>query len=267
MEENIPNFSTESLIPFPIDLIFSETNLCLAKATAFFYQKDESLYLITNWHNFTGLNPRTKKPLGNHAGKPDIVRFRMYQQNNDEFKFFYFDTLLYKDELMQNPSWLVHPEHREKVDVVALEIKISTDYKCVPINDSKLGFEEIRAKVADEVFIFGYPFNISQNGVLPIWKKASIATEPEFDYENLPMILVDTASRSGMSGSPVILRRKGVYGNQKGFTSTKQNFLGIYSGRILGETELEAQLGIVWKKEVINQIIEGRQNDEIKNIA
>jgi len=42
-----------------------------------------------------------------------------------------------------------------------------------------------------------------------------------------------------------------------------QNFVGIYSGRILGKTELEAQLGIVWKKEVIDEIIDGEFKDEI----
>jgi len=264
----IPDFSTESLIPFSIDLLFSETGVCLAKATAFFYKKKDSLYLITNWHCFTGLNPRTKKQIGKHAGKSDTVRFRMHQQKGFEFNFFYFDTRLYNDELMESPRWLVHPKFKEQVDVVALEIKTSSEYKCIPVNDPELDFEDIRAKVADDVFILGYPYNIRQNGVLPIWKRASISTEPDFDYEELPIILVDTASRSGMSGSPVILRRKGIYAKEGvGLTATKQCFLGVYSGRILGETELEAQLGIVWKKEVIEEIITGNMNDEVKKFV
>src|SRR5690554_5216670 len=165
----IPDFSTESLIPISIDLIFSETGTTLGKATAFFFKKKDKLYLITNWHNFTGLNPRTKKPIGNHAGKPDTVRFRMHQQNGLEFKFFYFETKLYKDNLMELPQWFIHPEFKEKVDVVALEIKMSEEYKCIPVNDEDLQFDEIQAKVADDVFILGFPFNIRQLGVLPIW--------------------------------------------------------------------------------------------------
>lgn len=35
-----------------------------------------------------------------------------------------------------------------------------------------------------------------------------------------------------------------------------RNFIGIYSGRIDRETE-KAQLGIVWKPRVINEIIDG----------
>jgi len=170
----------------------------------------------------------------------------MHQQKGNEFNFFYFETKLYNDELMESPRWLIYPIFKEHVDVVALEIKPPSEYICIPVNDSKLDFEDISAKVADDVFILGYPYNIRQNGVFPIWKRASISTEPDFDYEELPMILVDTASRSGMSGSPVIMRQKGIYAKTEiGFYCTKQNFIGVYSGRFLGETELDAQLGIV----------------------
>ena len=40
-------------------------------------------------------------------------------------------------------------------------------------------------------------------------------------------------------------------------------FAGVYSGRIQGKSALDAQLGIVWKKEVIEEIIEGKVLDSI----
>ena len=45
-----------------------------------------------------------------------------------------------------------------------------------------------------------------------------------------------------------------------------RGFLGVYSGRI-GNDELQAQLGIVWKKKVIEEIITGqtRGNTEFQN--
>jgi hypothetical protein len=262
---DLPDFSTESLIPFSIDLKFSETGVFLASATAFFYKEDDCFYLITNWHCFTGLDPRTKKQIGSHAGRPDTVIYRLYSRNGDEYNFNYFEAKLYHDQTMESPKWLVHPKFKQQVDVVALEIEIPHGFNCIPANDSLLKFDEIKARVADDVFILGFPYNIKQNGVFPIWKRASISTEPDFDYENLPIILVDTASRTGMSGSPVMLRQKGIYAKEGGLASLKQCFLGVYSGRILGKTELEAQLGIVWKKEVICEIINGRLVDELKN--
>ena len=98
-----------------------------------------------------------------------------------------------------------------------------------------------------------------------------LTVEEDIDYERLPKMFVDTASRPGMSGSPVIFRRTGIHGAKNGelkpdsIIGTIQNFVGIYSGRVLGKTELEAQLGIVWKKEVIDEIIDGNTKDE-KNV-
>ena len=114
--------------------------------------------------------------------------------------------------------------------------------------------------LSQDVFILGYPFG-SKWGLFPIWKRGSIATEPAIDISNLPYYFVDTASRSGMSGSPVVVkeRRPVTIMHENGrleryFT----HFLGIYSGRE-GVTEDESliQLGRVWKPIVIDEIIAG----------
>jgi len=100
-----------------------------------------------------------------------------------------------------------------------------------------------------------------------VWKRASIATEFDVDIGGIPRFLVDTATREGMSGSPVILRSFGRY-------STKTNagvvagqvlsqmgggvysqFVGVYSGRHIGQAA-EAQRGIIWKDSLIREIID-----------
>lgn len=68
------------------------------------------------------------------------------------------------------------------------------------------------------------------------------STEPELDHDKLPLLLVDTATRQGMSGSPGVLRHSGVHMPSGEFTDdtvfgTVENLLGIYSGRI-GDDEL-----------------------------
>jgi len=40
---------------------------------------------------------------------------------------------------------------------------------------------------------------------------------------------------------------------------TIEGFVGIYSGRIVNESEGKAQLGIVWKKKVIEEILTGKK--------
>lgn len=75
--------------------------------------------------------------------------------------------------------------------------------------------------------------------------------------EDLPYYFVDTATKSGMSGSPVILReRRGVVNINKSegkWSRYRTKLVGIYSGRIgaYSETRNDAQLGRVWKTSVI----------------
>ena len=54
------------------------------------------------------------------------------------------------------------------------------------------------------MFVLGYPKGISGGRGFPIWKRASIATEPDIQHDGLPKLLVDTATREGMSGAPVV---------------------------------------------------------------
>lgn len=132
-----------------------------------------------------------------------------------------------------------------------------------PIN--KYSFDFNPPEVGDDVFVLGYPFNLNGSREMPIWKRGSIATEPYFDLDNLPKVLIDTATRQGMSGSPVIFQRIGLIDNYIDENTisdisigTIRGFLGIYSGRIGSKDELQAQLGIVWKKKVIDEIVLGK---------
>lgn len=77
--------------------------------------------------------------------------------------------------------------------------------------------------------------------------------------------LVDTASRPGMSGAPVILRdwtNDYVDGAMRAFSDQPAtNFLGVYSGRLHASTD-EAQIGLVWHASFIEDIIAGGLRDE-----
>jgi len=86
------------------------------------------------------------------------------------------------------------------------------------------------------------------------------------DRDDLPKVLVDTATRPGMSGAPAFVIQRGYHrleANPKHLQGGHgQRFLGVYSSRIGDELE-GFQLGEVWKERVINEIIEGgtRGND------
>lgn len=169
---------------------------------------------------------------------------------------------LYSDEYMAEPLWLEHPEFQQKVDVVAIPLanEIADKYQLYPIN--KIPFDDdIPPEVADDVFVIGYPFSQSQYLQLPIWKKGSIASEPTVNIDQLPKMLIDTATRSGLSGAPAIFQRTGLHkmgadGMFKDDTiwGRVRGFLGVYSGRV-GVDDSKAQLGMIWKKQILDEII------------
>lgn len=232
----------------------------LAHGTGFIYKKDDNYFLITNWHNVSGKHPDTGKHLSSHLGVPNVIctYFRTQSNPGNAHKEI---ISLYSDDDMQNPIWKGHPVYGHKVDVVAIPLSqdLVAKYKLFPINDIQFD-SEYKEEVADEAFIIGYPFEDLTYIGLPIWKKASIASEPDVNLLGLPMMYIDTATRSGLSGSPVIMQRIGIHGvvngvfNDESAIGRIRKFIGIYSGRI-GKDEFKAQLGIVWKFKVIEEIL------------
>jgi hypothetical protein len=170
---------------------------------------------------------------------------------------------LYKGEI---PIWYEHPEHGYKVDVVAIPLDGLEETKIIAANNKeKLDLENFTLRPSLDAFVLGYPLGITGGGKLPIWKRASIATEPDIDLENLPKFLIDTATREGMSGSPVYAQENGFFipedkpGMDNAIIGEGRRFVGIYSGR-LGSDTFQAQLGIVWKEMAIVEIITGKMH-------
>ncbi|HEX7517001.1 MAG TPA: trypsin-like peptidase domain-containing protein [Chthoniobacterales bacterium] len=234
-----------------------DTDTVVSSATGFVYQRGGKHFLITNWHVVTGTNPETAavsaiptaiSTMFRTKGKPGLcVR---------ETLSLYVDT-----DANNDPLWLEHPVHRKRVDVVALPLAQSLldRYDLFPIN--ALHFDQTATEVADDAFVIGYPFFETPYLHFPIWKRASIASEPTVDVDQLPKLFVDTATRPGMSGSPVIVTRSGIHGIEGGKPTSSTTigtirwFLGVYSGR-KGVDELNAQLGIVWKARIIDDLLE-----------
>ena len=224
----------------PLEMRFRDTRLALG--TGFFWRAQERAFLITNWHNVTGKNPNTGEHLSKHAGEPDRVVLQVDQL--DLRHGTRAEVVLPLRSETNEPLWLEHSMAR-CVDIVALPLPSMPDAALSPINE--MPSVPGTVSVGDETFILGYPFGIGPS-MLPIWKRASIASEPNLPLDGKPCFYVDTASRSGMSGSPVILRRRFGIG-------PNTTFVGVYSGRIGAKDELEAQLGIVWRAELVDQIV------------
>jgi hypothetical protein len=242
----------------------TQTDRVLASGTGFTYENDGQLFLVTNWHNVAGRDPETGRCLSESLAVPDLI-LTYFRDPSNLGNGKLARLPLYHDSEMQEPAWYEHPELGRKVDVAILPIATSLRdaHRFFPINAIQFDVE-YKAEVADDAFVIGYPFSDMTDAHMPIWKRASIASEPDIDQDRLPKLLIDTATRSGLSGSPVIGQRVGVHGMVGGQVSGTtsfgriRSFIGVYSGRI-GNDELKAQLGIVWKAPVIDEIIAGRR--------
>lgn len=252
-----------TLTVVPLRMLFNETQQELASGTGFVYNYEGKLYLITNWHNVTGENPLTGKPLGEKAGRPDVL-VMSFLISKKPLQWNFCSIQLFKDN---RADWLIHPAHGQLIDVVAIEIEPGNDFIGLihPINDVKQ--DDFDPEIADDAYILGYPFSIKGGGNFPIWKRGTIATEPDINYDGLPKVLIDATCKKGMSGSPVIIKRNGILTDASGELNSKtrfgvfEQFFGVYSGRVQVQDQDDTHLGIVWKKKVIEEIIKGNKKD------
>ncbi|MGD9615249.1 MAG: serine protease [Alphaproteobacteria bacterium] len=241
----------------PIQMYFDQTPLSLG--TAFVWQDGQSYFLITNWHNLSGRNPISNKHLSPTAAEPNMVK--VWLNERDKLGSKHSVMLRIQDQDGQ-PLWLTHPRFGNKVDVVALPLSHDSRTEMYPIN--KMPTRDLSIQVGMEVFILGYPFGLSL-AQLPIWKRGSIASEPEILDDNQPCILIDTASRPGMSGSPIIRRSWGMHFYRNGDSGVGSGsataLLGIYSGRLTTADPLDAQLGLAWPATLIPEIVSAQRRD------
>ena len=130
-----------------------------------------------------------------------------------------------------------------------------------PIN--KLPRTPLSVQIGMDVFVLGYPFG-SAPPSFPVWKRGSIASEPELVRLGEKYYLVDTASRPGMSGGPVVLRTYGAHLTESGPSMTTEpatKFLGIYSGRLHTKDPEDAQLGEFGRNRSVSEIVEANTFD------
>ncbi|MAR92738.1 MAG: hypothetical protein CML06_17930 [Pseudomonadales bacterium] len=259
----------KSCVPVQLSMYLDDTKL--SSGTAFFFELDGEIFLITNWHNFSGRRPDNGQPISETTGATPN-KYRIYipvtnpiEANFSEINYREYTCNLYKDDDQLYPHWFEHPTFRHKVDLVAVPVNDFSlpNMLTITANSEKLALSKLDVRPGMDAFVLGYPIGLSGGAKFPIWKRASIASEPDIDLNNLPMFYIDTATKSGMSGSPVYAQESGFWapeGKQipdDAVFGTGHRFIGIYSGRV-GDNALEAQLGIVWKESAIIETIQAR---------
>lgn len=272
----------------------------LATGSAFIYRRSGQFYLVTAWHNVSGRHSESLVPLHSMKALPDdfIADMPLVAKNADGSWGYARIPVRFATDNGERTFYRVHTTQWPRVDVAVIpfdplanhqhEVFLSTgdtlEYEAPLLHrnwDGTLGrmvyFDDgplsvhfpddisrdmvVQHTIGDDLFLLGFPAGVLDYTLTPIWKRATIATEPCLGWHRQPRFLVDSASRKGMSGGIAL------YFSKHGVVPVEPaSYLslgvplyivhGVYVGRI-GDSEFEAQVGVVWKKIVIDEIIDG----------
>ena len=154
-----------------------------------------------------------------------------------------------------------HPQGKS-VDLVAIPLvwDVSQEFLPVCLNFTPLK-KARKLELGDDVFTVGFPEGTEFDRRLPLWKRGSIATDPDLNQNSRPQFYVDTIGNFGLSGSPVLHRTSRVPDSSEGQKSISKeySFVGIYAGR-LGETGIHSQIGRIVKASALTAIFRKNPN-------
>ncbi|MDR0975990.1 MAG: serine protease [Christensenellaceae bacterium] len=238
--------------PFSLSSFYTEAyynDIRLGPATSFAYAFEGKKFLITNLHVVSGKNTNTGKCLDKTASIPNKLIIHYYNQKGDKKNY-----IINYNELNLSDEWLF----TDKIDIAIKEMP--ADFDAVAINTLEFELEEnetLQLDIKDTLIVLGYP-NGLPNNFLPIFKTASIASEPVVFGKKLDTFYIDAATRKGMSGSPVLYSSNILKTNKNNafLPCVVNSLVGIYSGRDgLWENEADAQLGIVWSTDLVIKLL------------
>ena len=226
----------------------------------------DTVFLVTNYHVVTG-----RAPLSKEAPQGDSVQFLIHEDRTDLARVRHLQLPLY--DSTHQPLW-VASETTPDADVVLLPIPPSA-YANVAlfVFTEAHTHGDIKMRPTSGATLLGYPYGFADTAHdLPVWKTGHIASEPNVDFDNRPVFLVDVSAFPGMSGSPVLAVENGIYESEEGTMRSGRvlKLLGVFSAMPVVRqmkpaaagadaappvaTDTGLQLGYVWKAALVAEL-------------
>jgi hypothetical protein len=224
-----------------------------AVGTGFVIAVGEVTLLITNYHVVSGRHPDTGKQLDKATAIPDRVLIPLLKRQGPPLCWRPQVQMLIVDGV---PQWVEHPRFGYKFDVVALPLAVPPDSQVFPYEPGT--GHDLALHPGSDVAIIGFPEGMTGPGLTPIWKKGSIASELDLSIGTNNFFWIDSNTRRGMSGAPVIARRFGGALMQNGSYGVGAEIydrnLGVYAGRAFEAPDMT--LGRVWSWEGVQEVVD-----------
>lgn len=239
--------------------------------TGFFIFIDGRKYIVSAWHVIAGRDPTTGQPRNEYGITPDRMRLAVSSLDKTQLMWT-FQIVDLGSAIDGSATWYSHPVLGQDVDIAVVPLGENFNSGLAKDILDPDGYDpNMHIDTGAEVFLPGFPLGIGDH-LFPVWKRASVATSLEWGEGEKLRFLVDTASREGMSGAPCFATSNWRhYSKIPGTTKVaiverplSHRLLGVYTGRINAKDDLGAQLGIVWRENLIFDIIEARNLAEVK---
>lgn len=229
--------------------VYKDTRL-LASATGFIIHSKTQNYLVTNYHVVTLKDASTKKWLDTTL---KISPNKILIVQNDKILGKYKGKIEMLLDANGKPLWHENTVNNQTVDVIELPIKDTNDINIYPVNYKSPLDSNLLLNPTDRVFILGFPLGIHSEPYLPIWKSGLIASEPDIDQNNMPIIYVDAITYHGMSGSPVYYISNEINGKngRMEFSTLQSIFMGVFSA-----AQVDNVFGVLWKAKFLQSIFD-----------
>lgn len=257
----------------PIELISNDgEGTIVSHATGFFWRHHGRSFLVTNWHVLSGRDIFTGDPCSSTAYIPRRIRYygsSIYREGDEVVLARPVVDVCMEDDLVAKIEHKGRSEY--PFDICALPIPEETIFGLNAAIGGVAGANlatcylnenetpRIITHVGDDCFLLGYPLRSYAGFMPPIWKRGSIASEPLVGVNGRPVFLVDAATSSGMSGSPIVRRvNMGWQSTDAGDRELyKYRVIGVYGGRVAQAGSELHGAGYGWYSSLINKVIEG----------
>lgn len=224
----------------------------LTSASSFFFSRNERLFLVTSRHVMID-------PPSNH--RPNRLEIELHTDTENLAQSVGFSIPLYQGE---TPLWRQATDSSGPIDIAVIEINkdalpkeaLYHSFSVEHLPEAK----QDQIEIGSSLLIIGFPLGFHDNlHHLPVARQGVLASSFGLRFQGQGYFLTDARTHRGISGSPVVMRRRDDAGQND---PLPWHLLGVHSARLdvgTRDLNLDEALGLncTWYSDVLLTLTNG----------